>query len=1092
MASASPIKSPNTTATNATLSKKGPTLTRSNSTDSSSALSNIDVSAALQAAAAASDDSSVQGDNDDDDSRDALEPDASTPPTSLAESGGSQGRGSGTKVGKMERVEEHVEAESSGRKSRRARGSGVRTYNLKELSDAQQPLLPSTADASQGGDARQRIASNAATTSRNVSGLTGKTLVSGHEEDEEGTPLAGKVEKALEMEWELPKDGEAVDDDLEKMGVSKPKRRPSVKERVRKGLGKVGSVLGKRGREMLGVGSKGKKGSKASASATPVVEDDVAVEHEQEEDLPRWKKQLDTGTKGVLDELDLDAELPAPPPAKKARTNSKAPLKEIPQPPAAPIPTAKSLTTGKKMKKWQKEGLYVGQDPGVDPSIPPSSRSKKLQKKSARPSSSASHSAESSAESNLDGPRKSNSTLRLPMFSYLEKTRPFTIPYDIFAPSLRKGDERPRDWHQLNKNRLVGEAKDLWERTVKGLPQSLCVCTPPTAPGEQGCDECCLNRVMQYECNSTNCSLPPDQCSNRAFASLTTRIKRGGPFDIGVEVIKTPTRGFGVRSCRSFAPGQIIMEYTGEIITESECQRRMREVYKDMHCYYLMELERGLIIDGTRGSMARFINHSCKPNCEVRMVKVNGTPRMGVFAGEDGVTTGEELSYDYNFDNFGTERQVCYCGAQGCRGFLSKRLNKEEMKRLIAKEEAEERERLKKVAEEEREREKNRKATGGSSSAEAGKRDRGSGWRGWISLDDAETRERLKREKKEKEEAEKGSARAMRMARRAGGGDESLLSTSMSSKVEDKKQEVPKKSSSKKRARTADLVTTAAGAPLQEGQEVAEDAVLPSIEAPFPGKEKDDVVSAANLSSNSKDSSSSTGLDPAEVQSEEVKKDADTEQQRLEEEVAHSPKRRKTSQSSNRPLSSRSKFHEQLSADNLKDAVTRVQDSKTVGTGDESNTLSTTAATSGSELDNSPGLAGQEAIEDEIILHSPPRPSNSSDKAKRAGDDREKEEEHESATRPSVHTAAKEVSKKRKRSIAAGSGGLVDKAKKSLGKAVKGGFGTGGRKGTTASATAAAGDGSAGILGMGGSSGGASGNGKAKLKQSTLNFGRRI
>ncbi|KAI7375696.1 SET domain-containing protein, partial [Hortaea werneckii] len=777
--------------------------------------------------------------------------------------------------------------------------------------------------------------------------------------------------------------------------------------------------------------------------------------------------------------------------AKKARTNSKAPLKEIPQPPAAPIPTAKSVTTGKKMKKWQKEGLYVGQDPGVDPSVPPSSRSKKLQKKSARPSSSASHSEGNSTESNVDGPRKSNSTLRLPMFSYLEKTRPFTIPYDIFAPSLRKGDERPRDWHQLNKNRLVGEAKDLWERTVKGLPQSLCVCTPPTAPGEQGCDECCLNRVMQYECNSTNCSLPPDQCSNRAFASLTTRIKRGGPFDIGVEVIKTPTRGFGVRSCRSFAPGQIIMEYTGEIITESECQRRMREVYKDMHCYYLMELERGLIIDGTRGSMARFINHSCKPNCEVRMVKVNGTPRMGVFAGEDGVTTGEELSYDYNFDNFGTERQVCYCGAQGCRGFLSKRLNKEEMKRLVAKEEAEERERLRKAAEEEREREKSKKEAGGSGGAEAGKRDRGSGWRGWISLDDAETRERLKREKKEKEEAEKGSARAMRLARRAGGGDENLPSTSTSSRVEEKKQEVPKKSSSKKRARAMDVETTAARAPLSDGQEFAEEAVLPSIEAPFSRKEKDDVASAANLSSNPKDPSS-TGSDPAERQSEDLKKDANAEQQRPVKEAAHSPKRRKTSHSSNRPLSSRSKFHEQLSTDNLRDESTRVQDSKTVGVSDESNPLSTTAAISGSGLDNSPTHAEEEAMEDEIILHSPPRPSNSNDRVKTVGNEREKEEESESANHLVGPSAAKETSKKRKRSIAAGGGGLVDKAKKSLGKAVKSGFGTGGRKGT-ASATAAAGDAGAGSLGMGASSGGgASGNGKAKLKQSTLNFGRKV
>jgi histone-lysine N-methyltransferase ASH1L len=201
------------------------------------------------------------------------------------------------------------------------------------------------------------------------------------------------------------------------------------------------------------------------------------------------------------------------------------------------------------------------------------------------------------------------------------------------------------------------------------------------------------------------------------------------------------------------------MEYTGEIISEAECQRRMREDYKDKQCYYLMELERGLIIDGTKGSMARFINHSCEPNCEVRMVKVNGTPRMAVFAGDQGVMTGEELTYDYNFDNFGTTQQICYCGAPNCRGFLSKRLNAAEQKKL-AKEEVE---RKKKAAEEAMKR----------AQAEAKKKqvqsDRGSSWRGWIAVDDPEVKERLKAEKKEREEAEKNSSRAQRLAARLSG-----------------------------------------------------------------------------------------------------------------------------------------------------------------------------------------------------------------------------------------------------------------------------------------------------------------------------------
>ena len=686
-----------------------PFTTRSSSTDSS-ALSNLDVSPSQQAAVATVDDSTSDRVS------------ASTPPTSLPEIGTPSLAGSGKANKKMPALRE-VEEEESGRRPKRAR-SGVSTYNLKKLSDAQ---LPVTATAS---------------SSRNVSGLTGKTLVEGQEqpEQQEGTPFAGKVEKALDMEWEI---SVRAEEQKGKPSAGKLSRRPSVKDRVKKMAGKVGSVLGKRGREVLGAAKR--KGSKKEEVQ---VEDEE--ESEEEEELPRWKKELDTGTRGLLDEMDLDADvdMPVPPPAKKVRLSGKAPLQELAQPTAAPIPVAKASSAGKRMKKWQKEGLYVGQDPDFDPTQP--GGRKKLQKK--RPGSST-----SDAPSTMIATTSGRALMGLPMFSYLDKTRDFTIPYDVFAPSYRKGDEKPKDWHQLNKNRLVGEARELWEKAEK-LPASMCVCTPASGPGEQGCDEDCLNRVMQYECNDDNCNLAASECSNRAFSSLATRMKKGGAYDVGVEVIKTDTRGFGVRSCRTFAPGQIIMEYTGEIITDGECQRRMRELYKDKQCYYLMELERGLIIDGTKGSMARFINHSCEPNCEVRMVKVDGTPRMGVFAGEDGIATGEELTYDYNFDNFGETRQVCYCGAPGCRGFLSKRLNASEVKKAVK----EEIERKRKAAEEAQKHaadEERKKKT---------KTDRGSSWRGWVLVDDPETKERLKQEKREKEEAAKSSDRARRMAARRG------------------------------------------------------------------------------------------------------------------------------------------------------------------------------------------------------------------------------------------------------------------------------------------------------------------------------------
>jgi histone-lysine N-methyltransferase ASH1L len=105
---------------------------------------------------------------------------------------------------------------------------------------------------------------------------------------------------------------------------------------------------------------------------------------------------------------------------------------------------------------------------------------------------------------------------------------------------------------------------------------SKCVCTP-----EGGCDEDCQNRIMLYECDDTNCAAGRDRCTNRAFADLQERRKAGGKYRIGVEVIKTADRGYGVRTNRCFDAHQIIVEYTGEIITEDECDRRMNEDYKD-------------------------------------------------------------------------------------------------------------------------------------------------------------------------------------------------------------------------------------------------------------------------------------------------------------------------------------------------------------------------------------------------------------------------------------------------------------------------------------------------------------------------------
>ncbi|KAL6691859.1 hypothetical protein J3F84DRAFT_397367 [Trichoderma pleuroticola] len=266
-------------------------------------------------------------------------------------------------------------------------------------------------------------------------------------------------------------------------------------------------------------------------------------------------------------------------------------------------------------------------------------------------------------------PRKENKVMPAPIFTgfrILLTGRDFKLPFHVCNP-LPPGQPKPDEWKKMTKNRFIGESKEVWKKMPHILDyQSKCVCKP-----EDGCAETCQNRIMLYECDDTNCNIGKAKCTNRAFADLTARRARGGKYRVGVEVIKTSDRGYGVRSNRCFEPHQIIMEYAGEIITEEECERRMNEIYKNNECYYLMSFDQNMIIDATTGSIARFVNHSCNPNC--RMIKwiVSGQPRMALFAGDRPIMTGEELTYDYNFDPFSAKNvQKCLCGQPNCRGVL--------------------------------------------------------------------------------------------------------------------------------------------------------------------------------------------------------------------------------------------------------------------------------------------------------------------------------------------------------------------------------------------------------------------------------------
>jgi [histone H3]-lysine4 N-trimethyltransferase ASH1L len=289
--------------------------------------------------------------------------------------------------------------------------------------------------------------------------------------------------------------------------------------------------------------------TKASDFASGVAESVLGKRKDRGSELrtsPRIKRTLD-----VL----ASAEEPD---AKKRRISDSV-LPSATQSAATPTTTTnKKAPRPPKDKKWLISGLYAGQKREFDARHHGGTKGKRK-------------STTESAEN------KENPIMPLPMFfgeRLLKEGRDFKLPFDVFSP-LPPGQPKPDEWRKSNKNVFVGDAAQEW-RVNKQTEYSACICTPET-----GCDQDCMNRYMYYECDNKNCNLSATECGNRAFDDLRKRVKKGGKYNIGVEVIKTATRGYGVRSNRTFDPNQIIVEYSGEVINQDECDRRMRKEYKN-------------------------------------------------------------------------------------------------------------------------------------------------------------------------------------------------------------------------------------------------------------------------------------------------------------------------------------------------------------------------------------------------------------------------------------------------------------------------------------------------------------------------------
>lgn len=180
-----------------------------------------------------------------------------------------------------------------------------------------------------------------------------------------------------------------------------------------------------------------------------------------------------------------------------------------------------------------------------------------------------------------------------------------------------------------------------------------------------------------YECNQA-CECGP-KCKNRV-------VQRGRK--IPLQVFKTISKGWGVRSTQFIPKGTFIEEYVGEVITVEEGDAR-GAVYDKLGCSYLFdmdfaqsELPTKYVIDSfVLGNVSRFFNHSCSPNLEVYAVFYdsadNQMHRLAFFAQRD-IEKDEELCFDYNGrrdvsnheDVEDAARYSCHCDATECRKWI--------------------------------------------------------------------------------------------------------------------------------------------------------------------------------------------------------------------------------------------------------------------------------------------------------------------------------------------------------------------------------------------------------------------------------------
>lgn len=146
-----------------------------------------------------------------------------------------------------------------------------------------------------------------------------------------------------------------------------------------------------------------------------------------------------------------------------------------------------------------------------------------------------------------------------------------------------------------------------------------------------------------------------------------------------IERRQSSIHGNGVFAIAPIAKGERIVRYKGKLRTHADVDAEYGDIDEDGHTF-LFTLNDDYVIDANvEGNVARWINHSCAPNCEALLEEnANGKPhkdKVFIEAIRD-IEPGEELSYNYGItleESYTPELKAlwgCRCGSAKCTGTM--------------------------------------------------------------------------------------------------------------------------------------------------------------------------------------------------------------------------------------------------------------------------------------------------------------------------------------------------------------------------------------------------------------------------------------